>query len=118
LPRGYHTPVGRHGSGLSGGQRQRLTIARALVKDAPVVVLDEATASLDMRTESKLLDALRALAHDRIVIMIAHRLSTMRIVDNIYVINSGRLVEQGNHALLMSSEGLYRALWEASSRAE
>jgi ATP-binding cassette subfamily B protein/subfamily B ATP-binding cassette protein MsbA len=110
LPRGYDTVIGEHGATLSGGEKQRLAIARALVKDAPVLVLDEPTSALDARTESLLLDALDRLMKGRTTLVIAHRLSTIRHADQIVVLEHGRIVEHGRHDALIALGGLYSAL--------
>jgi ATP-binding cassette subfamily B protein/subfamily B ATP-binding cassette protein MsbA len=110
LPRGYDTVIGEHGATLSGGEKQRLAIARALVKDAPILVLDEPTSALDARTESLLLDALDRLMKGRTTLVIAHRLSTIRHADQIVVLEHGRIVEHGRHDALVALGGLYSAL--------
>ncbi len=110
LPRGYETVVGEQGATLSGGERQRLSIARALLKDAPVLILDEPTSALDGRTEALLVEALQRLKRGRTTIIIAHRLSTIRHADKILVIDSGKVVESGNHDELMSARGVYHRL--------
>jgi ATP-binding cassette subfamily B protein/subfamily B ATP-binding cassette protein MsbA len=110
LPRGYDTVIGEHGATLSGGEKQRLAIARALVKDAPVLVLDEPTSALDARTESLLVDALDRLMKGRTTLVIAHRLSTIRHADRIVVLEHGRIVEQGRHEALIARGGLYSTL--------
>ena len=111
LPQGYDTPVGERGVTLSGGERQRLAIARALVKDAPVLILDEPTAALDAGTEAAVVDALHRLMRGRTTIIIAHRLSTVRLADRIAVIEDGRVVEQGPHATLLRAGGRYQRLY-------
>jgi ATP-binding cassette, subfamily B, bacterial len=111
LPEGYETELGERGVNLSGGQRQRLAIARAFVKDAPILVLDEPTSSLDSQTEESLLEALYALMQHRTTIIIAHRLSTVRMTDRIFVLDEGRVVEEGSHRELMSGDTLYRRLY-------
>src|SRR5262249_26422874 len=111
LPGGYDEEVGERGATLSGGEKQRLSIARAFLKDAPVLILDEPTSALDARTESQLLDALNRLMKGRTTFIIAHRLSTIRNADRILVINHGELVEQGRHEELMARPGLYAALY-------
>jgi ATP-binding cassette subfamily B protein len=114
LPDGYATPVGENGARLSGGQRQRLSIARAILKDAPVVVLDEATAFLDPENEAQVQAALAALvAAGKTVVIIAHRLSTITEVDQILVVDGGRIVARGTHAELLGQSPLYKELWEA-----
>jgi ATP-binding cassette subfamily B protein/subfamily B ATP-binding cassette protein MsbA len=110
LPAGYDTVLGEGGATLSGGERQRLAIARAFLKDAPILVLDEPTASVDTRTETLLLEALARLAHGRTTFVIAHRLSTVRAADRIVVLDEGRIVEAGRHADLLAHGGLYATL--------
>ena len=112
LPQGLATIVGERGVKLSGGQRQRIAIARAFLKDAPILLLDEATSALDSDSEEAIRDALRRLIRGRTVIAIAHRLSTVRNVDRIVVMQSGRVVQDGAPELLMGREGLYRDLIE------
>jgi ATP-binding cassette, subfamily B, bacterial len=97
---------------LSGGQRQRIAIARAFLKDAPILVLDEATSHLDTLSESHVRDALNALMRDRTTVIIAHRLSTIRAADLILVLDAGRVVESGNHAQLLARRGFYARLVE------
>lgn len=113
LPLGWHTPLGDIGGRLSGGERQRISIARALLKDAPIVILDEPTAALDTESEVAVQRAIDALVRDKTVIVIAHRLSTIAGADRILVIEDGRLVEQGRHDELLARTGRYRALWDA-----
>ena len=112
LPRGYDTYVGERGVKLSGGERQRVAIARAILKNAPILVLDEATSSLDSESESLIQDALHELMRDKTVIAIAHRLSTIREMDRIIVIDSGAAVAEGTHDDLLEEGGIYRKLWE------
>lgn len=109
LPDGYETMVGEGGANLSGGERQRISIARAIMKDAPVVILDEATANVDPENEAELIQAIEALTREKTIIMIAHRLKTVRNADQILVIDRGRIVQRGTHAQLMAEEGLYRS---------
>jgi ATP-binding cassette subfamily C protein CydD len=113
LPLGYDTPCGERGARLSGGQAQRIAIARAGLKDAPLLILDEATASLDEETETIIQAALRRLLQGRTALIIAHRLNTVRDADRIYVLDAGRVVEQGGHAELMAQQGAYRQLIRA-----
>jgi subfamily B ATP-binding cassette protein MsbA len=111
LPRGYDTPVGELGIKLSGGQRQRLAIARAMLKDAPILLLDEATSALDTESERQVQAALRLLMRGRTTLVIAHRLSTVVDADIIYVIEAGRVIEQGSHAELLARGGAYARLY-------
>ena len=110
LPQGYDTPVGELGSRLSGGQRQRIAIARAFLKDAPILLLDEATSALDTESEAKVQEALERLMAGRTTVLIAHRLSTVRHADRIYVVDKGRVVEVGTHDSLMAYGRLYARL--------
>jgi ABC-type multidrug transport system fused ATPase/permease subunit len=112
LPRGYDTPVGERGAKLSGGQKQRLSMARAVLKDAPILILDEATSSVDAQTEGEIQEALRGLMQGRTTIVIAHRLSTVRHADLIAVVEGGSIVELGTHEHLMRCKGLYRKLYD------
>jgi ABC-type multidrug transport system fused ATPase/permease subunit len=116
LPAGYETELGERGTHLSGGERQRICIARAFVKDAPILILDEPTSSIDSKTENVILDALDELMVSRTSFMIAHRLSTVRDADLIIVLNHGRIVQQGTHDDLLAEDGLYRQLHEAQQR--
>jgi ATP-binding cassette subfamily B protein/subfamily B ATP-binding cassette protein MsbA len=111
LPEGYDTVVGERGATLSGGEKQRLSIARAFLKDAPVLILDEPTSALDARTEGALLEALERLMRDRISFVVAHRLSTIRAATRILVLDEGRIVESGSHDELLELRGLYSALY-------
>jgi ATP-binding cassette subfamily B protein len=110
LPHGYGTVLGERGATLSGGQRQRIAIARALVKDAPILILDEPTSALDAETEALVLEALERLMDGRTTFIIAHRLSTIRRADRVVVLDAGRVVEQGSHAELLMRAGLYASL--------
>jgi ABC-type multidrug transport system fused ATPase/permease subunit len=116
LPLGYETVLGERGAHLSGGERQRICIARAFIKDAPILILDEPTSSIDSRTENVILDALDDLMVGRTSFMIAHRLSTVRDADLIVVVNHGRIVQTGTHDELLAVDGLYRHLHEAQQR--
>ena len=108
LPQGYETVIGEAGGTLSGGERQRISIARAIMKDAPVIILDEATANVDPENEKELMEAVAELTHDKTVIMIAHRLKTVHNADKIFVVDHGEIVQQGTHDELMAVDGLYR----------
>ena len=115
LPEGYETELGEGGRQLSGGERQRICVARAFIRDAPILILDEPTSSIDSKTESVILDALDNLMEGRTSFMIAHRLSTIRNADLIVVLNHGELVEQGAHEELLARRGLYYQLYEAQT---
>ena len=112
LPQGYQTVIGENGSTLSGGERQRISIARALLKDAPVVLLDEATASLDVENESAVQTALSRLLRGKTVLVIAHRMRTVAGADHIVVLENGHVAQQGSPAELMAQGGLYRRMVE------
>ncbi|WP_444870505.1 ABC transporter ATP-binding protein [Rhodobacter capsulatus] len=118
LPQGYETRAGERGVFLSGGQRQRIAIARALLQDRPVLVLDEATAFADPENEAELIAALSELMRGRTVIMVAHRLATIRDADQILVFERGRIVERGSHAALVGQGGLYARLWQNYETAQ
>jgi ABC-type multidrug transport system, ATPase and permease components len=117
LPLGYNTPVGEGGCTLSGGEKQRISIARALLKGAPIVLLDEATAALDPENETQVQRALNALVADKTVVIIAHRLKTVRGADNIIVLHEGELAEQGTHHELIQKSGLYKRLWDLQQQS-
>jgi ABC-type multidrug transport system fused ATPase/permease subunit len=112
LPEGYDTPCGERGSKLSGGQRQRVAIARAILKNAPIVLLDEATSSLDVETERGVMQALRRLSQGRTTLTIAHRLSTIMDSDQILVMLEGKIAEQGTHEQLLAKGGWYARMFE------
>ena len=118
LPEGYQTKIGEGGASLSGGERQRISIARAIIKEAPIIILDEATANVDPENEEALMQAIQALTRDKTIIMIAHRLKTVEHADQIIVLNQGRIVEQGKHQELLAKRGLYsRFIQERRSAA-
>ena len=117
LENGFDTVVGGAGGHLSGGERQRISIARAMLKDAPIVILDEATANVDPENEKELMDAVDALTKEKTIIMIAHRLKTVRHADQIVVVDKGRIVQQGTHEQLMKQEGIYKRFVDARQQA-
>jgi len=117
LPDGFDTVIGEGGATLSGGERQRISIARAIMKDAPVIVLDEATANVDPENEVELMAAIRALTHNKTVVMIAHRLKTVRDADQILVVDHGRIVQRGRHDELATQEGIYQKFVAARAQA-
>lgn len=116
LPNGYRTAIGERGAQLSGGERQRVAVARAFLKDAPILILDEPTSAIDSKTEAVILDALERLMEGRTTFMIAHRLSTVRSADLVLVMNQGRIVEQASHEELLGRGGLYAELYAAQTR--
>lgn len=118
LPNGYDTIVGEGGASLSGGERQRISIARVLLKDAPIVVLDEATASIDPENEQLIQQALTELTREKTVVVIAHRLATIEHADQILVVEDGTVVQRGTHEELLAQEGVYRRFVEALAEAE
>jgi ATP-binding cassette subfamily B protein len=115
LPEGLDTVVGERGIKLSGGQRQRIAIARAILKDAPILVLDEATSALDSESEKLIQDALQKLMKNRTSIVIAHRLSTIAKLDRVIVLADGAIAEEGTHTELLDKKGLYARLWAHQS---
>ena len=115
LPNGFDTQIGEGGYKLSGGQRQRLSIARAILKDAPILILDEATSSVDNETEAALQRSLTQISEGRTTLIIAHRLSTIRNADNIYVLENGKIIESGNHETLVSIGKMYKRLWDVQT---
>lgn len=117
LPNGLDTKIGEGGNRLSGGQKQRISIARALLKDAPIILVDEATASLDPENEIYIQQAIQELVKAKTVVVIAHKLATIQKAGHILVLDKGEVVEQGNHASLMNKEGLYRRLWDIQTAA-
>lgn len=112
LPDGYQTVVGERGAKLSGGQRQRIAIARAILKNAPILILDEATSALDSVTEKYIQDALKLLMHGRTTLVVAHRLSTLSGMDRILVFKDGKIIEEGSHEFLINKKGYYHHLWK------
>ena len=117
LPNGYDTLIGEGGANLSGGEKQRISIARAMLKDAPIVIFDEATANIDPENEDKLKAAIEELTKNKTIIMIAHRLSTIRNADQILVLNNGKIEQRGNHEELMKQGGLYKTLINMKNKA-
>jgi ATP-binding cassette subfamily B protein len=115
LPEGYDTIVGERGQKLSGGQRQRVSIARAVLVDPPILVLDEATSAVDNETEAAIQRSLERISLDRTTLVIAHRLSTIRHADRIYVLDDGRVAAVGTHEELLEVGGIYRALWDVQT---
>ncbi|MGO2478171.1 MAG: ATP-binding cassette domain-containing protein, partial [Pseudoalteromonas sp.] len=113
-PEGFDTLLGEHGEGLSGGQRQRIALARAFLKNAPILVLDEPTAHLDSQTETLINNAINDYAKTHLVLVIAHRLSTVKHAKAIYVLQNGQLIEQGNYATLIKHQGPFHRLITAN----
>ena len=118
LPDGYDTIIGEGGASLSGGEKQRISIARAMIKDADIIIFDEATANIDPENEDKLKEAIESLTKNKTVIMIAHRLKTIRNADQILVLKDGEIVERGNHEELIKNDGLYSDLINAKAKAD
>ena len=118
LPDGFDTVIGEAGSSLSAGERQRISIARAIMKDAPIIILDEATANVDPENEKELMEAVSELTHDKTVIMIAHRLKTVRHADQIFVVDHGKIVQQGTHDELVATAGKYKEFIDIRKKAE
>ena len=117
LPQGYETVIGEGGASLSGGEKQRISIARAILKDSPIIILDEATANVDPENEAELVKAVEALTRDKTIIMIAHRLKTVRNADQILVVDHGRIAQQGTHDSLLKEDGIYRRFVTERSEA-
>ena len=117
LPEGYDTVIGEGGASLSGGEKQRISIARAIMKDSPIIILDEATANVDPENEAELTKAIEELTKEKTIIMIAHRLKTVEHADQIIVIDGGKIVQQGTHSELMQQDGIYRTFVEDRKRA-
>ncbi len=117
LPNGYDTVIGEGGANLSGGEKQRISIARAIMKNAPVIILDEATANIDPENEKELVEAVNALTKEKTIIMIAHRLKTVRHADQIVVVDKGKIVQQGTHNQLMNEDGIYKRFINARAQA-
>ena len=117
LPNGYDTVIGESGGTLSGGERQRLSIARAIMKDSPIIILDEATANVDPENEKELMEAIDELTKEKTIIMIAHKLKTVQGADNIIVVDKGRIVQQGTHQKLMEQDGIYRRFISGRTQA-
>ena len=118
LPDGFDTMIGEGGATLSGGEKQRISIARCILKDAPIVILDEATASVDVDNERYIQEAISELVKNKTLLVIAHRLNTIRDADNIIVIKEGNIAEQGNHDKLMSLNGIYKGMVELQNKNE
>ena len=112
LPEGFDTKIGEAGLSLSGGERQRVSIARAILKNAPIILLDEATASVDPDNETEIQDAINALVENKTILVIAHKLSCVKNADKIIVINDGKLIQEGTHKELINADGLYSSLWK------
>jgi len=118
LPKGYDTVVGERGLKLSGGEKQRVAIARVILKNPPILIFDEATSSLDSRSEQAILKALRSVSERTTTLVIAHRLSTIVDADEILVMDAGRIIERGDHPSLLAQDGLYAHLWQLQQQEE
>ena len=118
LPDGYDTVIGEGGATISGGERQRLSIARAMLKDSPIIILDEATANVDPENEAELQEAIEALTHNKTIIMIAHRLKTVQHADQILVLEAGRIIQRGRHEDLIKQDGIYADFVQSRKKAE
>ena len=112
LPQGYETTLGEGGAGLSGGQKRRLAIARAFLRNAPIILLDEPTVGLDAESERKVVEAVKRLAQGKTTLIVTHQLATVADADLIVVLSAGRIVESGSHGELIEMGGLYKRLWE------
>lgn len=117
LPDGYDTVIGEGGASISGGEKQRISIARAIMKNAPIIILDEATANVDPENEKELVEAIDALTKKKTIIMIAHRLKTVRNADQIVVVDSGKIAQLGTHTQLMQEGGIYKNFVNARQQA-
>lgn len=117
LPQGYDTVIGESGGSLSGGERQRLSIARAIMKDSPIIILDEATANVDPENEKELMEAIGELTKEKTIIMIAHRLKTVQGADQILVVDQGKIVQKGTHKELLAQNGIYRRFTQGREQA-
>ena len=117
LPDGYDTVIGEGGASISGGEKQRISIARAIMKNAPIIILDEATANVDPENEKELVEAIDALTKEKTIIMIAHRLKTVRNADHIVVVDSGKIAQLGTHTQLMQEGGIYKNFINARQQA-